>query len=69
MLGLLALAVAVQLFGDGPDAGLLCVGGGGEGEGLEAGRFDVDRVDFRRRVLPAASAQVTWMRLESTPRK
>ncbi|MBL0354708.1 MAG: hypothetical protein IPP03_19370 [Dechloromonas sp.] len=39
--GLLALAVGVEMFGQGGDAGLLFGAGGGEGEFLEAGGFDV----------------------------
>ena len=33
MLRLLAFAVCVQFFGDGPDAGFLRIGGGGKGKG------------------------------------
>ena len=44
VLGLLALAVSIQLLGQAADARLLRVGRGGEGEFLEAGCFHVDRI-------------------------
>ena len=45
MLGEDALAMGVEVFGDGANALLLQVVGGGEGEGVEALRFRVARVD------------------------
>ena len=42
--GLLALAVGVELFGEGGDAGLLFGAGGGEGEFIEAAGFVVARI-------------------------
>ena len=45
--GLLALAVRVELLGEVADAGGLFGSGGGEGELLEASRFDVDRSIFQ----------------------
>ena len=44
MVGEDALAVGVEVLGDAADAGLLQVVGGGEGEGIEAGCFDVDGI-------------------------
>ncbi len=46
VLGEDALAVGVQLLGDAADAGFLQVVGGGEGEGIEAAGFDIDRTIF-----------------------
>lgn len=55
MLGLHALAVRVELFGDLPDARLLCLATQGEREGIEAAGLGINRIIANAE--PATSSQ------------
>ena len=68
MLRLPRLAVRIQFFGDGADAGLDVIAAIGEGEGIEAAGFRIARIIADAK--PAARAQrpCHMMRDDSTPR-